>query len=222
MEFQEKDPYLDRVVSLTRVLKYPEQRIYTFGDTDFKYIVVSSNPAGGSTLRSGALKCKSPVIVTPETFLETFRGFSEESVDFAKKRYGDIVSKIRVLGYQFSHIPQGETPYAENARQLAHKAASDISATGDDTAVLLSPEDLWSTSLVKIMFDILKKSVGGNYNDFKERGYFLSEEEKIRNEIEILFAEAAADKQYIDELALRLREYDLFEKYEDRFFQLVR
>ena len=208
-------------MSLTHVVKYPERKIYTFGDTDFKYIIISSR-VDGSTMRTGKLMCKTPAIVTPETMLDTFQGFSGEAVDFAMKKYGNILSKIRVLGYQFSHELDHVSEYTESARQLASRVAREIPASGNETAVLISPDDLWGISIVKIMFDVLKKSVAGNFEDLAERGYFLSEEEKIKNEIEILFSEAESDKQYIDELATCLREYGVFEQYEDRFFKLVK
>lgn len=209
-------------MSLTHVIKYPERHIYTFGDTDFNYKIISSNQTGGSTLRSGKLKCKMPTIVTPETFLETFRGFSDEAVEFAGKRYADMVSKIRMLGYQFSHILEHESLHSENARQLVGRVERDIQESQSDTALLVSPDDLWGIALVKVMLDVLRKSAPGNFEDMRERGFFLSDDEKKRNEIEILFAEAATDKHYADELADRLREYNLFEEYENRFFQLFK
>ena len=58
--------------------------------------------------------------------------------------------------------------------------------------------------------------------DLEERGFFKTTEERINEEIEFLFSEAQTNKAYIKELADRLQEYGLFEKYEDRFFKLVK
>jgi len=219
MNPERKDNILDRVMLLTQVIRYPEHHIYTFGDTDFSYKIISSNPGGGSTLRSGKLKCKSPAIVTPETFLETFQGFSNEAVDFARKKYGEMISRIRILGYQFSHALEQEDQYSEDVRMLTERINRE---TRGDIALLVSPDDLWTISLIKIMLDVLKKSAAGNFQDLQERGFFLTDDEKKRNEIEILFSEALTDRHYANELAERLREYNLFEEYEDRFFQLFK
>lgn len=222
MELNNKENQLERVMSLTQVIRYPKQNIYTFGETNFKYKIISSNQNEGAILRSGVLKCNTPTIVTPETFLENFQGFSGEAVEFARQKYADILGKMRILGYQFSHALDNESHHNENARLLASRVLREVPETQIDTAVLISPDDLWGMAIIKIMFDVLKKSAPGNYGDLQERGFFLSESEKRKNEIEILFAEAVTDRQYIDELAGRLREYDLFEAYEDRFFQLFK
>ncbi|MDH4263567.1 MAG: hypothetical protein OEV78_11035 [Spirochaetia bacterium] len=217
-----KDNQFERIMSLTQVIRYPDHRIYTFGDTDFSYKIISSDQVGGSTVRSGKLKCKTPVIVVPETFMETFQGFSPEAVDFARRKYGDLVSKVQILGYQFTHTLESENPYSENARQVVERVEREIFESKSDIALLVSPNDLWEIALVKIILDVLRKSAHGNFEDLRERGFFLSEDEKRENEIEILFSEAINDKHYVNELAERLREYNLFEKYEDRFFQLFK
>ena len=222
MDHDKKENNLKRVMSLTNIIRYPKQQIYTFGDTDFKYKIVSSNQESGSTLRIGKLRCKSPTIVTPETFLQTFQGFSGDAEEFARRSYADIVSRIRVLGYQFLHIHEQESQYSESARQVTDRILGELSESQIDIAVLTSPDDLWGIALVKVMFDVLKKSVRGNIEDLNERGFFLSETERKKQEIEILFSEAQADQQYINELAERLRDYNLFGEYEDRFFQFFK
>ena len=45
-------------------------------------------------------------------------------------------------------------------------------------------------------------------------------QERARSEIERLFGQAASDRSTVSELGRKLREYGLFEEYEDRFFAL--
>ena len=57
----------------------------------------------------------------------------------------------------------------------------------------------------------------------KKRGFFLTDEEKAHQGIEILFeiAEEEKTQEAINELGKALQESKLFSKYEDRFFKLV-
>lgn len=222
MDQNQQPDIFERAMHLTKVLRYPEQTIFTFWDTDFTYSIASSAKEQSAKLRTGKLRCNKPTIITPETLKETFQGFSNGAVEFALEKYADILSKVKMLGYQFSHELSKVEEYSENAFHLADRILKESKKTDKTTAILISPNDLWEISLVKIMFEVIKKSFKGNVSDLTERGFFRTEQERKKTEIEILFSEAAENRQYIDELAERLKEYNLFEEYEERFFSFFK
>ncbi|MDH4201025.1 MAG: hypothetical protein OEV66_11705 [Spirochaetia bacterium] len=222
MNFERDRNNFQRILNLTSILRYPKQKIYTFWETMFDYKVVSPDKEGGAILRYGKLRCNKPAIITPETFATIFQGFSNEAVEFASGEYSEMLSQVKTLGYQIFHEFKGEEKYADNARNLAERLNNEIENSDKITAVLMSPNDLWGSALMKVMFEVIHKSFRGNIHDLKERGFFMSEEERQKKEIEVLFSEAKSDSQYINELADRLKEYDLFETYEDLFFQFFR
>ncbi|MCB1190547.1 MAG: hypothetical protein KDK90_08950 [Leptospiraceae bacterium] len=214
---------IKRAMYLTNVVLSPKNKIFTFGDTQFKYYVLSSLEQY-SILRTGDLICSKPTIVTPETLNETFRGFSEDAIDFAENNYSRAISKLRVLGYQFSNNLVKKEMYNQTAEILIDKIIEKQSQTESmsNSTILLAPDDIWTVSLMKIAFEIITKSFPGNVQDLEDRGYFLSQREKEKMEIEFLFSEATENKSYIKELGKKLQEYNLFDEYEDRFFNLTK
>lgn len=210
-----------RAYFLSEIISLPEQNIYTFGETDFLYFIISKEGDDLVSLRKGRLVCGKPAIITPETLQRTMQGFLPEAVDYIKNHYPDLLSKIRMLGYQISSelfseekLHQSEGQVIENIKTV-HK--NQLIKTG----IGRSPNDLWNTTALKIGVEVIKRSVPGNIRDLEERGYFLSDDEKIRNEIEILFEEAAINRAYFKDLGDLLQSSGLFEEYEDRFFALV-
>lgn len=209
-----------RAAYLTNIIRSPGQRIHTFWQTKFNYFIISSH-GDQAILRSGILECAKPTIITPETLAQTFQGFSEEAVRFAEASYQQLLSKIRILGYQFANKLEKESSFSLPTEQLIDNVMADIKDSDNDTAVLHAPNDIWGLSLMKVAFEAVEKSVQGNIQDLSERGHFKSDEEKRREEIEMLFIEAKEDKTYVKELGKKLQEYNLFEEYEDQFYSLV-
>ena len=209
----------DRAFYLTKVISIPKQSIYTFWNTNFKYLCVS--PLGDkSILRTGDLICSKPVIITPNSITEMFQGFSDEEIEFAERTFKQQISQMRILGYQFQNKPHQQKTFEMPVEQLLKNVQSD--KHDESTAILKSPDDIWGMSLLKASFELIQKSVKGNINDLEERGFFLDEHQHRKNEIEILFSEAEQNSSYLNELGAKLQEYQFFEEYEDRFYGLIR
>ena len=212
-----------RAVRLTKVIMSPKTKIATFWTTKFKYYIISKVDEHHSILRTGTIHCDKPTIITPETLLNTFEGFSQQDIEFAEHISGDEIAKIKVLGYQFKNQLEAKkklaTPYKILIQNIKRKEGKSI----NDIAILSAPEDIWSLSITKLTMDAVFNSFPENVRDLEERGFFMSESERQHKEIEILFAEASEEKskEVIDELGEALQNYGLFEQYEDRFFKLV-
>lgn len=208
---------------LTNVIHSPKSKIFTFGDTHFRYFVLS--PLEKYTvLRRGELICYKPTIVTPESFHETFEGFSRDAIDFVEQKYSQALSKLRVLGYQFKNQLNKEEMYNQNIEDLTDKILN-VELNEDsnsNTTLMVVPNDIWTVSIMKIAFELITKSFPNNIQDLEDRGYFLTRKQREKNEIELLFSEAIENKSYIKELGKKLQEYNLFEEYEDRFFELTK
>ena len=154
--------------------------------------------------------------------MEMFKGFSDDAIEFARQEYQSAFAKLKGLGYQFKNEFQSEEFYDLALEQLLDNISSQSNEdTLKSTAILSCPNDLWNFSLLKVSFDIIAKSAPTNFQDLSERGFFTSDEEKQKQEIEVLFSEAQNNSRYIKELGNKLQKYGLFAEYEERFFQLV-
>lgn len=212
---------INRAIHLTNIFRRPERKIFTFGDTNFFYFILSFLE-NRLILRKGNLKCYKPTIISSESLLDMFKGFSADAVQFAEKQFSTPLSRLKVLGYQFKNEFLSEDYYNLSLEQLLDNITDN---TPDEelksTAILSSPNDIWNISLVKVAFEIIIHSANDNFQDLADRGYFTTSEQRQKQEIETLFAECEHNKSYIKELGKKLQEYGLFSEYEERFFRLV-
>ena len=212
-----------KVEKLTRVVISPKAKIATFWTTHFRYYVISKVDDHNSILRVGKISCEKPAIITPETLINSFEGFSPEDVQFAEYLSGEKLAKVRILGYQFKNQLESKRKISTTDKILIQNIKKQEKGSLNNTAILSAPSKIWSLSITKLAMDTIFRSFPENVRDLEERGFFMNEDEKINQEIEILFsiAEEEKCKKTADELGRILQESNLFEKYEDRFFELV-
>ena len=209
---------------LTNVIVAPKEKIATFWTTKFKYYVVSHINSSQTVLRIGVINCSQPTIITPNTFLETFEGFTSEDIEFAEQISGREIERIKILGYQFKNCLEVKKEISTSAIDVIKSIKKQEARHLNNIAIISAPNDVWSLALTKFAMEIIFKSFHGNVRDLEERGFFMTEQEKKEAEIEMLFEDIkkTKNKEIFKELGERLQEYGLFEQYEDRFFSLLK
>jgi hypothetical protein len=88
-----------------------------------------------------------------------------------------------------------------------------------------SVDNPWDVSLVKFFWMQVNVSAPVNVREFEAariREFDASLGAGVRDEVEAAFAKAQNNPQLIKELGTFLKSKGLFERYQDRFFQLVR
>ena len=176
-----------KVDKLTNIVIRPQARIATFWTTRFRYYIISKIDNSNSLLRIGTISCEKPTIITPKTITDAFDGFSSEDMEFAEYLSGNDIDKIKVLGYQFKNklesIKKISIPYKiliQNIKKTEEKSLNNI-------AIVTAPNQIWSLSITKLAMESIFRSFASNIQDLEERGFFLNNEEKTHQEIEILF-----------------------------------
>ena len=109
-------------------------------------------------------------------------------------------------------------------RLVAERLLADFDARGvQDRAVIRCPDGAWALALMKFTLDEAARSFPGHVQDLERRGMFSAdrgEGDRRRREVEALLDTARRDRTVLDELGRTLREYGLFDEYEDRFLAL--
>jgi len=115
---------------------------------------------------------------------------------------------------------------SENAKTVAERVEKEVREKDDPlSAVLIGVDEPWDVCLVKLFWEVIRRSAAKNVRDMEKQRLFDRVEglpRGIRESIEELFLRAAKDRSLIKGLATRLQEYGVFEEYEDRFFSLVK
>ncbi len=210
------------------VVRAPRHRLSTFGTSQITYTLITDVPEypDRSRLRRGLVKAEKPQLITSQTIRERFQGFGSEAEDYANwlvSHYGDV---LKGLEYQFKNEPISTKIELGRPDELITELAQDFDKSGDyHNALIRGSEKVWELSVMKFIVEETLTSFQSNIRELHERGYFDSEEETVhrkKKEIVFLLQKAQADRSFLPHLAKKLKEYDLFEEFQDQFFQLVK
>ena len=211
----------------TKIVYMPRKLLETFGETRVTYNVVSSMEDDDShvRLRTGLVKSARPLVLTPHYFrqqmLENFGDAAQEFLDFVMSRQ----DSMRIIQYGLCFMKQEYSEevvggsVADVADQLARAAQDDMN---DVRGVLIGPDRYWEVSLMTFINALVKQSAPGNARDMARDGMFGLDRgvpAGVRMEIDIDF-DRCDTLSKADDLGRKLRDYGLFEQYEDRFYAL--
>ena len=125
-------------------------------------------------------------------------------------------------GLQFSRDCDSEEMVHEPMAEVLPRVVADVeSRDASHEAVLVGADELWEVSLLKFMFEYVQRSAPGHAKAFQQHRAAESRS-AVHMEVEREFAAASADRSRISALGRLLEKHDLFERYEDRFYRLLR
>ncbi len=208
-------------VNNTEVLQVPNSKLETFGTSMVNYHLLTElmDSTNKVRVREGRIEAFRPQIITPQSFMETMlEGFGNEASNYAEwLRAND--SELMILKYGFSirkqevndHIVSETLPVAiEQVKEQLAKKADPLSA------MLIGVDEPWEVCLLKLMVEVVQQSAPNHVQQLS------GDPNGIHHEIEHEFRAAQRDKSRVSYLGEKLNKHNLFEKYEDRFFALLR
>jgi len=210
---------LDRI----KVLRAPAHTLATFGATRLTYHLVSpvEDLENRTRLRRGTVLSEKPKILTPEAFAERFKGFGRQATEFAQWLTPTYRDLLRALEYNFKNQDLKTRVISGAPQAVAERIIADLDRREvRDEMVIGCPDAAWGLALMKFTLDHAARSFPEQVRDLERRGLFDpegKEADRRRREVEQLFAAARQDRGAVDLLGRKLREYGLFEEYEDRF-----
>ena len=212
-------------VNNTELVTTPTNRLETFGETVVNYHLVCElmDSVGKVVVREGHLKALKPEIIMPQSLgqmdLEDFGQDAEQYADWLAQHGGDL--KILQYGFRIQKQEIKEYVVTDHLDNVMERVKDEVGAKDDPlSAILIGVDSPWEVCLLKLMVDLVQHSAKGNILDIQHQAANL--ENSLDERIERGFLEASRDPSKINALAERLRQNGLWEKYEDRFFALVK
>jgi hypothetical protein len=163
----------------TRVLREPDRRIDTFGETRFEFQLISElmDRVGEVRIRTGEVEAQRPRILRPDAYREIeLEGFDPS----ARARLDRLVEKFRAEGRDLAFLQYGfhfrrgavhEEIVHDSIDSVREKVLQDIRRTGNPAlAVIEGVDDAWEVSILKFSFEMILRSQEINAFDFKRRG----------------------------------------------------
>ncbi len=217
-------------VNNTEIVVSPKRHIETFGNTIINYHLVSElmDSIGKVRVREGRMQAMRPQIITPASYSTTIlEGFGEQAQQYLEwlKEHEDTVRILR-YGYTLKQEAFSEQVLTDSAEAVLERVKQSVTIDKDPfCAVIKGVDEPWDVCLVKLFWAVIQNSAQANIRELHERHMFEMEEGLpvgLREEVEKGFEAAAKDASLISPLGRLLQENGLFEKYQDRFFSLVK
>jgi uncharacterized protein with von Willebrand factor type A (vWA) domain len=171
-----EDPIdFDYAIENTHVLISPQQAIATFGETHFEFQLLTElmDEAGTYRLRRGSLHAERPRIIAPNRVSNVFlEGFEEHAEAFAEI-FAQQTRHLKILQYGFNLKKKklSEEILRGSRETIIAKLEQEIQASNNPMQALIEGvDDAWEACLLKFTIDLIRRSVGGNYNEWKKRG----------------------------------------------------
>jgi hypothetical protein len=216
-------------VSVTRVLLAPRQTLETFGATTIRYHLISElmDDAGKVRVREGRVRSERPQIITPSQFAEQLlEGFGDKARHYAEwlMRHNEMARILR-YGLHFKKDEVSQEIVTDTLDAVGERVKADVEGRRDPlTAVLIGADEMWEVSLLRFVVDYIEHSAPANLQDFNQRAREdagFQSAMKLQ-EVEADFQRAAQNPAYIGALGDKLQRLGVFDRYEDRFYALVR
>ncbi len=169
-----KDDF-DYAIENTQVIVAPEQQIATFGQTSFRFYLISElmDRVNEVRVRDGRIHAERPQILAPEHYcrllLEGFGEKAERYVEQLRERARNIA--VLRYGFQFRKTDVTEKTTRDSIDAVIARTKSQVERAQEPlSAVIQGVDDAWEVCLLKFTIDLIERSSGGNIGDFRKRG----------------------------------------------------
>lgn len=163
----------------TQVLREPDCRIQTFGETRFEFQLISElmDRSGEVRIRTGEVEAMRPRILRPSAYQEVeLEGFDGS----ARARFDKLVEKLKDEGKDLAFLQYGfrfrrgqvhEEIIHDSLENVRERVLEDIRRSGNPArAIIEGVDDAWEISILKFSFEMILRSHEINAFDFKRRG----------------------------------------------------
>jgi hypothetical protein len=223
-----------RAIEQTWVVRYPRQRLATFGTTNIQYYVVTKPiyeeqdaAKQEGVVRTGRVMAERPAVVTP-TYAMNLKGFSPEAYEYISDIARQSGSNSPGILYQYKNQADKMDIVGGVPSEIAHRISGDLDSRNEDmSVVMVGVDELWDVALLKFIYEFTSSSVAGNVQEFQTRGLLDPQPQAggvpkaAVQAIERLFMEVQQGANP-EMLKRELDRWGLFELYQDRFLSIFR
>ncbi|MCG3203358.1 MAG: hypothetical protein KCHDKBKB_00014 [Elusimicrobia bacterium] len=219
---------LKKMFQKIQVIRSPKHRLATFGASRIQYQLVTDIPGlkDRSRLREGIVTAHKPAIITQQSLKDQFKGFGDDVNEYFDTLISQYGKALRGLEYQFTNqIESTRIELVPPERLLDNLSKEFDRGEAYNSALIYGSDRIWELSIMKFIIEETMASFKANLQELEDRGFFESQERGIRQkrrEIDHLFKVAQKDRSAISVLGSKLKEYGLFDRYQDAFFQLIK
>lgn len=158
----------------TRIVMAPDQMIETFGQTNFRFHLVTEpmDEIGSVRLRQGMICAERPRLLAPQYISRLLlEGFGEKAQGFAAWMEGRQDLHILRYGFSLKKTYLSEQLVKEPKEEFLLKLEESLQKENDPLNVLIEGiDDAWEVCLMKFTMDLIQRSSRENVAEWKRRG----------------------------------------------------
>ena len=170
-----KEDDFQYAIENTEVILAPQARIATFGETSFRFYLISElmDRVNEVRVRDGRIHAQRPQILTPDHYARLLlEGFGDKAQRFAEQLRGQA-QKFAVLryGFQFRKTDVTEKRLRAPMSSVIEQTKARVADADEPlSAVIQGVDDAWEVCLLKFTIDLIERSSGQNLGDLRGRG----------------------------------------------------
>lgn len=212
-------------VNNTELITTPTGHLETFGDTVVNYYLICQqmDSIEKVVIREGHLKALKPAIITPQSLGQVDVGDMGPEAQGYADWLREHANDLRIIQYGFTLEKQELKEYTvtDHIDNVLDRVKLEVGEKDDPlSSILVGVDDPWQVCLMKLMVDLVQHSAQGNMQDIQK--LTTDRNKQMNDRIDDAFLDASRNPEQINALADLLKSNGLWEKYEDRFFALVK
>ena len=213
----------------TQIVYMPPKLLETFGETLVHYLVVAEDPDNPAQihLHDGVVTAERPRIITPQYYRQRMvENFGEDAQRYFDEVLAkDTTARFLQYGLKFSKQEYHTHQVTGDLREIAEQAAKDAQDNLHELrGVIVGTNDTWEGSLLYFITQLVQRSLPYHARDIAQRGLLDLQDgvpAAVRMEIEDDLQNCTT-LESARNLGAKLRDYGLFEQFEDRFYEVYR
>lgn len=159
----------------THVLREPDRRIETFGNSRFRYTIISESmdSVGKIKVRKGDMDAHKPQIIRPASYnsveLDGFDEKAKEYLEWLKSKGKEPV--FFQYGFSFKRSAYTEEIISDKLETVKEMVLEQANKEDDPMhAVIEGVDSTWEIALLKFSIDMIQKSQEIHQFDYKRKG----------------------------------------------------
>ena len=155
-----------KVLENTSIIRFPKQKLATFGNTSIKYYVVTEplynvidSKSEEGVVRTGVVVAEKPAIITP-FYAMHLQGFSEDAYEYFKELSSSSGQNSPGILYQYRNEPSEMEIVSGNPKEIATNIDLDLEKNKSDlSVVMIGIYEYWDVALLKFVYEFTANSI---------------------------------------------------------------
>ena len=228
----ENNKQFNRAIEHSLIVRFPKQRLATFGSTNIKYYVLTQpvyqnndSKEKETVIRIGRVISEKPKIITTQ-YAMNLEGFSKDAYEYFNQVITEDGGNSPGILYSYRN-EVGQTEIVHGlTNEVADRITNDLSKRQEEMSVVIIGQDsLWDISILKFIYEFTASSIADNLKQFQSKGLLNPDHsyggipKGVVQNIEKLFFEVQNGAN-ANILKKELDRWNIFNYFENRFLDL--